>query len=59
MTSKLFWSPLSTTLVSGMTVTVFPSLIHIERGEFKMRYSGYSKTEAIRKFRQYCKEQKK
>jgi len=55
----LFCPPLSVTRVNGMTVTVYPQLIAIERGRFYMRYSGYSKTEAIRKFRQYCKEQKK
>lgn len=56
--SDLFQTPLSVTVVSGMTVTVYPQLILIERDYHSQRYSGYSKTEAIRLFRKYCKEQK-
>lgn len=49
--------PLSVTVINKMTVTVYPQLILIERGRYHHRYIGYSKTEAIRKFRQYYKEQ--
>lgn len=56
--TDLFCPPLSVTEVNGMTVTVYPQLIHIKRGIFERRYSGYSKTDAINSFRKHCKEQK-
>lgn len=49
--ADLFTPPLSVTEVDGMTVTVYPQLIHIERGGNTMKYSMYTKTDAIKKFR--------
>ncbi len=49
--TDLFTPPLSTETVNGMTVTVYPQLIHIERGSNSMKYSMYTKTDAIKKFR--------
>lgn len=42
---------MSITYINGMTVTVYPQLIHIERGSNSMKYSMYTKTDAIKKFR--------
>ncbi len=49
--TDLFTPPLSTETVNGMTVTVYPQLIHIERGSNSIKYSMYTKTDAIKKFR--------
>lgn len=42
-----------------MTVTVYPSLIHIQDGGYSQKYIGYTKAQAIKKFKQYLKLQKK
>ena len=49
--TDLFTPPLSTETVNGMTVTVYPQLIHIERGGNSMKYMLMTKTDAIKKFR--------
>lgn len=51
MTDNLFPTPLSVTEVNGMTVTVYPQLILIERGGNKKKYQMCSKTYAINRFR--------
>lgn len=53
-----FEPPISVTVINRMTIAVFSQVIVIERDNFRQRYSGYSKTEAISKFRKYCKQQK-
>lgn len=42
---------LSVTKVNGMTVTVYPQLILIERGNNWKQYIGWSKKDSIRLFR--------
>jgi len=49
--SDLSTPPLSTETVNGMTVTVYPQLILIERGSNKKKYQMCSKTYAINRFR--------
>lgn len=47
----LFTKPLSVRVVNRMTITTYPQLILIERDGNMERYSGYSKKEAMRRFR--------
>jgi hypothetical protein len=51
----LLQRPLSVTTVGNMTITIYPQLILIERGGHMEKYIGYSKTEAIKKFRKKYK----
>lgn len=48
--TSLFAQPLSVKYKDGMTITRYPQLILIERDGNKMKYSGYTQTDAIRRF---------